>query len=172
MTEKNSTVESTKNEFSITRVFNAPRELVFKAFTQAEHLVHWWGPKGFKLTVNKLDFKPDGIFHYCMEAANGNQMWGKFIYREIVAPEKIVFTNSFSDKEGNIIRAPFSEIWPLEILNIWTLSENEGKTTVILKGNPINATPEEIKTFEAGYASMQQGFKGTFDQLEEYLVKM
>lgn len=62
-----------------------------------------------------------------------------------------------------------SPTWPLEVLNTLTFSENQGKITTTLRGGPINATEEERKTIEAGYASMQQGFKGTFDQLEEYL---
>jgi uncharacterized protein YndB with AHSA1/START domain len=98
-------------------------------------------------------------------------MWGRFVYREIVAPERIVFINSFSDEDGNITRAPFSSTWPLEVLNTLTLSEHEGKTTLTLRGGPINATEEERKTFEAGFDSMRQGFTGTFDQLADYLAK-
>jgi len=104
---------------------------------------------------------------------NGSEMWGIFHYREIVAPERIVFVNSFSDKDGNITRSPFTHInpWPLEVLNIMTLIENDGKTTLTLKGNPINATDEEIQMFEATRKSMQLGFGGTFGQLDEYLAK-
>jgi uncharacterized protein YndB with AHSA1/START domain len=162
-----------KNELVIIRVFEAPRELVFKAWTEAERLAQWWGPKGCKITVNKFDLRPGGIFHYSMNMPNGKEMWGIFNYREIVAPERIVFVNSFSDKDGNITRSPFTHInpWPLEILNVMTLTESDGKTTLTLKGSPINATDEEIQKFEATKKSMQQGFGGTFDQLDEYLAK-
>lgn len=156
----------------ITRTFDAPRELVFQAFTQADHLQHWWGPKGTTLRVSKLDVRPGGVFLYSMEAPDGNKMWGKFVYREVVAPEKIVFTNSFSDEEGNIIRAPFSQTWPLEVLNTWTLTEEVGKTTITLHGVPLNATEEEQQNFADMYGSMQQGFGGTFDQLENYLARL
>lgn len=158
-----------RNELVITRFFNAPREIVFKMWTDAEHLAKWWGPKGFTLTVSSLDLQPGGIFHYCM-SGNGFEMWGKFVYVEITPPEKLVFINSFSDKEGNITRAPFSATWPLEVINMLTLTEKDGKTLMTIKGGPHNATDEEIQTFIAGTESMQQGFAGTFDQLDEYLA--
>jgi len=157
-------------ELVITRTFNAPRELVWKAWTEAERLAQWWGPKGAKIKVHKLDFNPGGIFHYYLESEHG-VMWGRFKYLEIVKPERIVFTNSFSDKDANIVRAPFSNDFPLEIMNILTFSEQEGKTTVLIKGSPINATEAELNFFNNMFSGMQQGFGGTFDQLEEYLAK-
>src|SRR5205085_4388835 len=108
-------------EFTITRVFDAPRELVWKAITESERLMRWWGPKGFTMQVAQLDLRPGGVFHYSMRSPGGNDMWGKFVYREVVAPERLVFVNSFSDAEGNLTRNPFSPSWPLEILNTWTL---------------------------------------------------
>jgi uncharacterized protein YndB with AHSA1/START domain len=161
----------TDNELVITRVFNAPRNLVFKMWTEAEHLEKWWGPKGFNIVVSKLDLRPGGIFHYCM-AGNGFEMWGRFVYVEIDEPQKLVFINSFSDKDGGVTRAPFSASWPLEVMNTLILTEQEGKTTLTIKGGPHNATDEEYKTFMEGISSMQQGFGGTFDQLEEYLASL
>jgi len=156
----------------ITRTLNAPRELVWKAWTDPKALAEWWGPKEFEITVHKFDFKPEGIFHYDMLAHNGFQMWGIFTYKEITAPEKIVFINSFSDKEGNITRAPFFDgKWPLEIRNTLTLTEESGKTILTLIGGPINSTEEEQAAFESNTKSMQQGFAGTFDKLEQYLAK-
>src|ERR1041385_1556257 len=83
---RNETAAAVK-EFVISRVFDAPRDLVWKAFTECEHLMHWWGPKGFKMVSCKMDFRPGGIFHYCLESPDGQKMWGKFIYREIKAPD-------------------------------------------------------------------------------------
>ena len=161
-----------RNDFTITRVLNASREMVFKAFTDPKHLAHWWGPKGCTLSVAKIELKPGGTFLYCMELPGGHSMWGKFVYLEIKAPEKIIFINSFSDKEGNIIRHPMAPTWPLEVYNVWTLIEQNGKTTLTLSGHPHNASDEENKTFYDSVHMMQDGFKGTFDNLEEYLVKM
>lgn len=156
-------------KIEITRTFNAPRELVFKAFTEKEHLLNWWGPKGWTLDITKLEVFPDGVFHYSQKSQDGNVMWGKFVYREIKAPEKLVYTNSFSDEEGNTIRAPFNENWPLEILNTLTFSENEGKTTLTMVAVPVSPTEEEVKTLEQSQEMVQQGFAGTFNQLADYL---
>ena len=155
----------------ITRVFNAPRATVFKMWTKEEHLKNWWGPAGFDLNIKQLDLKAGGIFHYSM-GSNGMEMWGQFIYVEIVPPEKLVFINTFSDEDGNITPSPFMPGWPLEVINTVTFEEEEGKTTVTIKGNPHNATEEEYKVFESAIASLQQGFGGTFDRLDEYLVSL
>ena len=155
----------------VTREFNASLDVVFKMWTELRHFEKWWGPKGFKMKTSEFDLRPGGVFHYCM-LGNGMEMWGKFVYLEIVEPEKIVFINSFSDKEGNLTRSPFNPIWPLEVLNTLTFSENEGKTTLSLTGKPHNATEEEVKVFESWLASLNQGFRGTFDQLDEYLASL
>jgi uncharacterized protein YndB with AHSA1/START domain len=159
------------HEFVITRVFDAPRDVVWKAWTEAERLKHWWGPKGFTMLACMVGLRPGGLFHYGMKAPNGFEMWGKFVYREITAPERLVFVVSFSDKERNTLRHFASTTWPLEVLNTVTFTEQGGKTTATLKGAPINATGEERKTFEAGFGSMEQGFKGTLNQLADYLAQ-
>jgi uncharacterized protein YndB with AHSA1/START domain len=107
-----------------------------------------------------------------MRSPEGLEMWGKFEYREIEAPEKIVFVNSFSDSAGNKIRAPFSPTFPMEVLNILTFTENEGKTTLTLRGAPINASAEERSTYQGMVESLKQGFGGTFDQLSDYLANI
>ncbi len=161
---------TTSKEFDISRTFDAPRSLVWKAFTEADSLAQWWGPKGFKMGDIKLDLRPGGVFHYCMRSPDGMEMWGKFTYREINPQESMVFVNSFSDAAGGITRNPFIAIWPLEVLNHLSLEEHEGKTTVTLRGGPINASEEEMKAFEQGRESMKQGFQGTWEQLDEYLA--
>lgn len=159
-------------ELVITRVLQAPRELVFKVWSEAEHLKHWWGPKGFDIHVHGMDFRPGGYFHYSMNAADGGQMWGKFLYKEIQAPERILWHNCFSDEAGNIVRSPFSELIPLEIRNEVVFTDNnDGTTTMTICGGPFNATEEERSFFEGMFESMQQGFGGTFDQLEQYLAE-
>lgn len=85
-------------EFVIFRTFDAPRELVWKACTEPELMKQWFSPKGFTVRVAKMDFRPGGIYHYCQKSADGLEMWGKVVYREIVAPEKLVYINSFSDE--------------------------------------------------------------------------
>src|SRR4051794_22770263 len=82
--------------FLITRVFDAPRPLVWKAWTEQDRLMQWFGPKGCTMPAARLDFRPGGVFHFCLHSPDGREMWGKFAYREIVAPERIVWVHSFS----------------------------------------------------------------------------
>jgi uncharacterized protein YndB with AHSA1/START domain len=159
-------------ELVIRRLLNAPPDLVFKTFTEAEHLAHWWGPKGMKLQVIKCDLRQGGKFHYKMITPDGQEMYGVFHYKEITPPDKIVFTNGFADKDGNLIRAPFAANFPIEVLNTWTFEEENGKTLLTLKGVPYNASEEEKQFFEAMHPSMNQGFGGTFDQWTNYLISI
>lgn len=161
-----------KKELVIERVINAPRALVWKTFTEADHLKHWWGPVGLQLDVLKLDVRNGGMFHYVMRANNGAEMFGRFDYIEVQAPEKIVFTNSFADATGNHARAPFSGEWPIKVLNTWTFEEKNGKTTLLLRGEPFEATEAEIKRFVQEFPGMNKGFNGTFDQLDAYLATL
>ncbi|MGF1609822.1 MAG: SRPBCC domain-containing protein [Kiloniellales bacterium] len=161
----------TSHEFSITRTFDAPRDLVWRAWSEAERLAQWWGPKGFVTSIKTLAFRPGGIFHYRMDSSGGQVMWGRFVYREIVAPERIVYVNAFSDAAGAMTRAPFAGTWPLEMLTTVTFVEQGGKTTVALTVRAINATAEERATFEDGFKSMEGGFGATFDQLAKYLAQ-
>ena len=160
-------------EIAFTRVFDAPRELVFKAWTELRHFAKWWGPKGFTLEVVKMDARSGGEFLGVQTSPDGNHvMWGKFAYQEVVEPEKVAFIQSFSDEQGNTIRAPFSANWPLEVMNIITLEDDEGKTVLKLKGGPVNASAEEQETYNGMAPMLQQGLEGTFDQLDDYLVSL
>ncbi|GIP24497.1 MULTISPECIES: SRPBCC domain-containing protein [Paenibacillus] len=155
----------------LSRVFKAPRELVFKVWTDPAHFGQWWGPKGFSLEVVKMEVRPGGMFLGCQKSPDGSQvMWGKFVYQEVTVPEKLVFIQSFSDEQGNTVRAPFNPNWPLEIINILTLEEHDGQTTLTLQGGPLNASDEEQAAFDGMAPMVKQGFGGTFDQLAEYLA--
>ncbi len=157
--------------FVITRTFEAPRERVWKAFTELERLKRWWGPKGCSMQSARLDLRPGGLFHYGMRSPDGHDLWGRFQYREIAAPERLVFVVAFTDAQANPTRHPLSPTWPLEVLNTMTLAEHEGRTTIMLHGIPLDASAEEQRTFEAGRESMHQGFTGTLDQLADYLAR-
>ncbi|MDQ1812980.1 SRPBCC domain-containing protein [Massilia sp. CCM 9210] len=159
-------------DFVLTRVFNAPRELVFKTMIDTEHLQKWWGPQGCTIEVIRHEPQPGGVFHYCMRFGPGVEMYGKFDYREISPPERLVFVNGFADAEGNRIHHAMSPTWPLEVLNTSTLSEADGKTTLSLHSTPLNASAIEIETFKSGHASMQQGFGGMYDEYEKYLATL
>lgn len=159
-------------DFVISRVFDAPRDLVFKAFTDPNRMQHWWGPKGYTVLAAKMDLRPGGTYHYGMQAPDGGSMWGKLIYREIVAPKRLVFVNCFSDEAGNITRHPMSPTWPLELLSTITFDEQAKGTLLTIRWALLpSATEEERRTFDAAHNSMQQGWTGTMDQLAAYLAK-
>jgi uncharacterized protein YndB with AHSA1/START domain len=164
-------IADTLQDFVITRIFDAPRQYVWNAWTQPEHLAHWWGPKISQNRVLRLELRPGGIFHYAMQFQPGHDTFGRFIFGEITAPQRLVFILSFSDATGGIARAPLSATWPLEVHNTLTLVEMGGKTTLTLRARPVKATEEELKTFADTHDSMQEGFGGTFDQLAKHLVK-
>lgn len=157
-----------KEHFSLTRKFNAPKKLVYQAFSSADALAKWWGPAGTSITVLKLDFKPNGIFHYKMDGM-GKTMYGIFRYLQMKEPDMIEWVNSFSNQDAEICPAPFDIKFPNEILNHLTLEEENGVTTLHLTGHPVNATDEEIKSYISLFESMEKGFGGTFNQLEDYL---
>jgi len=163
--------EQAASVFSISREFNATPELVFKAWTEAERMGQWWGPKGFPLQVKKLDAQPQGVFHYAIELPGGQKMWGKFVYQEVTAPERLVFINSFSDEAEGQTRHPFNPAWPMEIWNEVSFKAQNGKTLLTIQGQPHQASAEELKAFADSRDSMRDGFTGTFDQLEAYLAQ-
>lgn len=162
-------MSTVKERFSITRTFNASRQQVFDAFANAEALTQWWGPVNMPIDVIKLDFRPQGIFHYSMKAADVTR-YGVFHYVKIEEPNRIEWVNSFANEAGEIIAAPFPGlVFPKQVMNILTLTEENGKTTLHLTGYPINASEEEEHTYYSMFASMNQGFTGTLNQLEAYL---
>lgn len=154
-----------------TRTFDAPRDLVYKAWSEPERLAKWWGPKGMGIEVKQMAFEPGGIFHYRMFNDQGAEMWGRFRYIEMEAPERLVWINSFSDPEGGLARAPFAAEFPLEIYNLVTFTEQGGKTVLELTGGPLDASEAEWAFYDGMRPSMQQGFGGTFEQLEAYLAE-
>lgn len=157
--------------FVITREFAAPRDLVWRAWTERERFMAWFGAKGFKTTYATMDLSPGGMYHYCMVTPDGQEIWGRAVYREIVPPAKLVWINSFSDKDGGITSHPLSkDPWPLQMLTIVTFTEQAGKTTVTINFMPFDATDAERRTFEQGRESMKLGWGGTLDRLTGFLA--
>ena len=158
----------TPDKFKMVREIKAPREMVFEAFTTASAMGAWWGPVGMEITVFAFDFKQGGKFHFRMKSAE-TEMWALFKYTSIQKPEMIEFSNSFSDEAGNICKAPFDMEFPLEINYRITFSEIDGGTTLTLEGWPKEATEAEKVSYKNLKESMNQGFAGTFNQLDQYL---
>ena len=163
---------SDAKQFVISREFDAPRPLVFSCLTSVEHLRHWWGPKGITIVRSTMDLKAGGIYHYGMQSPDGSIMWGRMVFREIVAPERIVFINAFSDENGGLTRAPFFDgKWPLEMLTVFTFEELDlQRSRFTLAWTPENATEEERAVFATNFASAGDGWSGSLDKLENHLA--
>lgn len=157
-------------EFTLTRRVRAPRAKVWAAWTERAALAQWWGPAGMKLEIHTFDLRPGGMFHYSMVPPGGGVWWGRFVYREVTPMERLAYVSGFSTEDGGPARPPFAATFPQDVFNLVTFTDAEdGGTVITLKGGPINATAEEKAFYEGMYASMNQGFSGTFAQLEAYL---
>src|SRR6202044_2703888 len=98
--------EKTNDIFIIERVFDAPRDIVWKAWTDPALLAKWFGPKGCTAQVVKFDLRPGGVWHSRIQIPDGPAMWGKIVYREVFPPSRLVWVHAFSDEKGNITRHP------------------------------------------------------------------
>src|SRR5713101_1403483 len=92
---------SAQREFVITRIFDAPRRLVFKAWTEVEHAARWWGPQGFTTISCEMDVQPGGAWRRCMRSPEGVDYWRRGVYHEVVEPERLVFSY-VSDNPGGL----------------------------------------------------------------------
>jgi uncharacterized protein YndB with AHSA1/START domain len=123
----------------VTRIFDAPRELVWKAWTDPKYVMQWWGPKGFTSPVCKIDFRVGGKFLYCMRTPDGQEFWNGGEYHEIIPYEKIVSSMYFADPDGNRVEAAHYGIEHEAIADEYdvTLFEDlgNGKTKLTFIGN-------------------------------------
>lgn len=149
MSAKSANTSATKSEskwdLEITRVFDAPRHLVFQAWIDPKQVAQWWGPNGFTNPVCELDVRPGGEIHIHMRAPNGVIYPMKGVFEEIVEPERIVFVSSALDENGNSM---------FDILNTITFAEQHRKTTLTLHAQVLHETtvaPQYLKGMEAGW---------------------
>lgn len=144
-------------EVVLTRVFDAPRRLVFEAMTKCEHLKHWYGPRGYTLPVCEIDLRPGGEWHHVVRGPDGSEMPMKGVYREIAPPDRLVSTESY-DLPGMG--------WTPESVVTTTLEERDGKTTLTSR---ILYQSVEHRDGHVG-SGMEGGAAETFDRLAEYLA--
>lgn len=159
-------------DFQLTRKIDAPRELVYQAWTEAERLEQWWGPPGISVRVAKLDLAPGGTFLYAMQMPGGPEMFGKFVYRELEPNRLLTFVVSFCDADEAITSHPMSPTWPKKVLSGVELFDDDGQTRLEMWATPFEASEEEERTFLEGRAGFQQGTSGALDQLEAYLATL
>lgn len=125
-----------QRQVSIVRYFDAPRELVFRAWTTPESLERWYAPHGCTVQFSHLDFRPGGTFHSCIRSPEGHACWCIGVYREIVVPERIVSTMAVADEQGNAVQPAaigMDPDWPSETVLTVTFVEHEGRTKLTLE---------------------------------------
>jgi len=152
-------------ELVVTRVFGAPRGLVFRAWTEPERLKRWWVPKDFTMPFCEIDPRPGGVFLRCMRSPEGRDFWVTGVFREVVVPERLVFTDSFADAEGNVVPAVEYRMGPdtpVERLVTVMFEEHAGSTRVTVRhaGFPPGAERELVR----------HGWEGGLESLAEYVA--
>lgn len=151
-------VAESAREMTISRVFDAPRELVWEAWTNPEHVAQWWGPDGFTTTIKKMDFRVGGVWKLVMHGPDGRDYPNSSIFREIVVPERIVFSHGGGSKDG-----PSSKF-----LATWTFEALGAQTKVTMRA--LFDTPEERDLIVRAYGAIEGG-KQTLARLAEFLAK-
>jgi uncharacterized protein YndB with AHSA1/START domain len=139
-------------ELLITRVFDAPRALVFETWSKPEHLVHWWGPAGFTLPIHEMDFRPGGAIRFCMRSPDGHEYWMVGDYREVVPPSRLVFASSIDDEPSH------------QVVTTVTFADEGARTKV---------TVQQRFTFESDATrGAQQGWASSLDRLVKLLTRL
>lgn len=141
-------MESAKTELVITRDFDAPRSLVFKAWTQPEHMARWWGPRGYTTPACEMDVRPGGVLRLCMRSSEGQDLWVRGEFREVVEPERLVFT-------------AINEVDQVETVITVTFVDHGGRT--LLTMHQTFSRPEVSR-------GAREGWTSSFERLEEYLA--
>src|SRR3989475_10221080 len=165
MQKRGAPAKAANRELVIVRVLDAPRALVWKAWTEPERLKRWWGPRTFTTPVAKIDLRVGGAFLYCMRQPDGKDIWGTGVYREIVPLKRIVYTDSFADEKGNVVPATYyglSRAFPLEMQVTVTFEDHDGKTKITLHHVGIPASPDRD--------GANQGWNESLDKLAATLA--
>jgi uncharacterized protein YndB with AHSA1/START domain len=148
--------ELTREEIVITRVFDAPREMVFQAWTDPKHLARWWGPRGFTCPRCDIDVRPGGLIRIDMRGPNGTIYPMAGVYLEIIEPERITYTAGALDEKGAQL---------FEFLHVVTFGEKQGKTTLAMNTRLVKASAGAAKYISGFEAGMSQSLEKLADQL-------
>lgn len=161
---------SGKEAFIINHIFNAPVEMVFDAWTDPAQLVQWLAPKGTDMIFLEADIRTGGTSFYRMGNDNFT-LYGRAGYLKVEHPHRLVYTQQFCDKDGNIARHPMAPTWPETMLTHVTFSATGPHQTLVCVHWEVTGTasPAEMQTFSDGRSSMTQGWTGSFDMLEDFL---
>jgi len=149
------TTTAADRELTLTRIIDAPRELVFRMWTDPAHLAKWWGPQGFTNPVCEIDARPGGALRIVMRAPDGTDYPMAGVFREIVAPERLVYTYCALDRDGNVL---------LDGVTVVSFAEQGGKTKLTVQTHAVAVVPVAFRYLEG----MQAGWEQTLDGLEQY----
>ena len=147
--------DAAERELVLTRIIDAPRELVFRMWTDPVHLAKWWGPRDFTNPVCEIDFRPGGALRIVMRAPNGTDYPMGGVFREIIEPERLVFTNCALDRDGNVL---------LDGVTVVTFAEQGEKTRLTVQTHAVALVPAAVRYLEG----MQAGWEQTLDGLEQH----
>jgi uncharacterized protein YndB with AHSA1/START domain len=154
MPAESSAAESTADrELTITRIFDAPRALVFKTWSMPEHMAHWWGPSGYTLPACEMDFRSGGSYRLCMRSPEGKEFRVRGVYREIAAPERIVMAGGWEDEQGKVAYETTTTI---------TFEDLGGKTKLTLHNGLFES--------KASRDSHRGGWNASIERLAQYLA--
>lgn len=153
-------VEKKDNKIILSRIFDAPKDLVYSMFSNPEHLAKWWGPETWPATIVAFDFKPGGVWHYYMQGPEGEKSWGKATFQEIDEPNHISFTDVFSNENGDA-----DESAPQGKVTI-DFEDVDGKTLITSVGEYESA--EQVE--ELVKMGMIEGVTDTWNQLDKLLA--
>lgn len=164
---KNHSVEQTAQaELVIARVFDAPRTVVFDAWTNPNHAKHWWAPRGFTCPSCRIDLRPGGAYLHCMRSPQGRDYWSKGTYREVAEPHRVVCVDTFADENGHTVSPEYygmSSEWPNEsIITVAFTEQHPGKTEVTVTCSPVGPSPER--------QMCEQGWRESLEKLADYLA--
>lgn len=150
--------DTSNREMIITRLLNAPRELVWKAWTQPEHVKHWWGPNGFTNTIHEMEVKPGGVWRFMMHGPDGMDFPNKIVFSEVLVNERLVYTHSSEDDND-----------PNRFSTTVTFEKQGDKTFLTMRA--VFATAEERDKVIKEYGAMEGGNQ-TLARLADYLITM
>src|SRR5262249_31585730 len=163
------TATDIRDEFTISHVFDLPRDLVWKGWTEPAHLAHWRCPDGVQLGLVAHDVRLGGCVQFEVPTARDRGVYILYTYQKIVPEQRLEFTTAFCDAKRNVTRAPFNPKFPLVLANWVTFSEQNGRTVLEGRGHPVGATDEERETFAGMAEWYSQACAASSRYLADYL---
>ena len=157
MATGNTATKEKEHELVLTRIFDAPRELLFKVWTDPKHVAQWWGPHGFTNPVCELDLRPGGAMLIHMRGPDGVLYPMTGVYQEVVEPERLVFMSAMLDDKGNPM---------FEVLATVTFAKEGGRTKQILRARVIKKTAQAAPYL----AGMEAGWTQSLERLTAYVA--